>query len=140
MTSTITVPAAHRQVFPGCPESIGQARAWVLSCLPAGCPRADDVALVVSELATNAVLHSASGATGGRYALQVELDRQSHSVGVTCIDLGPALVKAARPAGEGGRGLALVKDLVDVYEVRAEPTCRTVCCWLDWAEQAGSGR
>ncbi|MFC7593608.1 ATP-binding protein [Nonomuraea antimicrobica] len=103
--------------------------------LPTGCDRVDDVVLVVSELTTNAVMHSASGAPGGRFALQVEVDAAAHSVGVTCIDLGPALVKAARPEGEGGHGLALVKHLADSYEVRAEPTSRTVCCWLDWAAE-----
>ncbi|MER7369676.1 hypothetical protein [Nonomuraea wenchangensis] len=51
---------------------------------------------------------------------------------MTCIDLGPALVPAARREGEGGRGLALVRELADTYEVRAEPASRTVCCRLGW--------
>ncbi|MEU6721580.1 ATP-binding protein [Nonomuraea sp. NPDC046802] len=132
MATTIKAPAACSRSFQGVPAAIGEARAWATRALPQGCSRVDDVALVVSELATNAILHSASGAPGGRFALQVEVDSDAQSVGVTCIDLGPALVKVPRPAGEGGRGLALVRELADSYEVRAEPTSRTVCCWLDW--------
>ncbi|MEU5869581.1 ATP-binding protein [Nonomuraea sp. NPDC047529] len=134
--ATITMPQAAARSFEGIPATIGQARAWAVGLLPADCDRADDVALVVSELATNAILHSASGAPGGRFAVQVEIDTTAHSVGVTCIDLGPALFKAMRGEGEGGHGLALVKHLADGYEVRAEPTSRTVCCWLDWPAEA----
>ncbi|MGW2161828.1 ATP-binding protein [Nonomuraea sp. NPDC001699] len=129
---TITMPQATARQFDGVPAAVGEVRAWVKALLPVGCDRVDDVALVVSELATNAVLHSASGAPGGRFAVQVEVDSRAHSVGVTCIDLGPALVKAVRGEGEGGHGLALVRELADSYEVRDEPTSRTVCCWLDW--------
>jgi anti-sigma regulatory factor (Ser/Thr protein kinase) len=132
MGTAITVPTARARSFDGIPATIGEARAWVRELLPSGCGRVDDVVLVVSELATNAVMHSASGAPGGRYAVQVEVDPAARSVAVTCIDMGPALVKAVRPEGEGGHGLAVVNEVADVYEVRAEPTSRTVCCWLDW--------
>ncbi|MEQ4724991.1 ATP-binding protein [Nonomuraea sp. B19D2] len=138
-TTTISVPTACARSFEGTADSVGVARAWVREVLPTGCGRVDDVLLVVSELATNAVLHSASGGPGGRYAVQLEVDPGARSVGVTCIDLGPALVPAARLVGEGGYGLALVKQLADTYEVRAEPTSRTVCCWLDW-RPAGDDR
>ncbi|MET7339137.1 ATP-binding protein [Nonomuraea sp. NPDC005650] len=139
MAITITVPTACARSFVGIPATVSEARAWVREVLPKGCGRVDDVLLVVSELATNAVLHSASGAPGGRYAVQLEVDPGAHSVGVTCIDMGPVLVKASRPVGEGGHGLALVKELADTYEVRAEPTSRTVCCWLDWPTTAADG-
>jgi anti-sigma regulatory factor (Ser/Thr protein kinase) len=139
MVSTISVATACARSFAGTAASVGVARAWVREVLPAGCGRVDDVLLVVSELATNAILHSASGTPGGRYAVQLEVDPGARSVGVTCIDLGPALVKTPRPVGEGGRGLALVKQLADGYEVRAEPTSRTVCCWLDWPADGRSG-
>ncbi|UBU19190.1 ATP-binding protein [Nonomuraea gerenzanensis] len=137
MATTITVPNARARSFEGIPATIGEARAWAREALPHGCGRVDDVVLVVSELATNAVMHSASGAPGGRYAVQVEVDPAARSVAVTCIDMGPALVKAVRPDGEGGHGLALVQAVADSYDVRPEPTSRTVCCWLDWAEQNG---
>ncbi|RVX39128.1 histidine kinase-like protein [Nonomuraea polychroma] len=139
MATTITMPTACARSFDGTRASICQARAWVREVLPAGCGRVDDVLLVVSELVTNAILHSASGEPGGRYALQLEVNPPAHSVGVTCIDMGPALAPAVRQEGEGGRGLTIVKKLAATYEMRAEPTSRTVCCWLDWAAEQGGG-
>ncbi|MBX6386694.1 MAG: ATP-binding protein [Microbispora sp.] len=116
--------------LPGLPESVSAARAFAAGCLPVGCPRADDVALVVSELATNAVLHSASGAPGGTFVVLV--DAEPGAVAVAVADQGPALVPGVRPLGEGGHGLHLVAELADAYEVTTTETCRTAWCRLDW--------
>jgi anti-sigma regulatory factor (Ser/Thr protein kinase) len=116
--------------LPGLPESVGEARAWALSVLPADCPRADDVALVVSELATNAVLHSASRAPGGTF--QVLVDVEAAAIVVVVVDTGPALVPAYRPAGEGGLGLFLVTELADAYEVTTAVNARMAWCRLEW--------
>ncbi|MGW4412109.1 ATP-binding protein [Nonomuraea sp. NPDC004702] len=140
----ITVPQAATRRFDGVPASIREVRTWVKALLPASCARVDDVELVVSELATNAVLHSVSGAPGGTFAVQVEVDTHAHSVGVTCVDMGPAMCEASRPDGEGGHGLPLVRHLADRYQVHEETSGRTVRCWLDWAAEpnapAGGGR
>jgi anti-sigma regulatory factor (Ser/Thr protein kinase) len=129
MATTIRTVRDVRR-FPGLPESIGQARAWVAGLLPAGCPRADDVALVVSELATNAVLHSASGAPGGVFEIRVDVE--PGVVAVAVADAGPALVPASRQ-GEFGRGLVLVATLADAYEAIAGEAGRTAWCRLDWS-------
>jgi len=55
-TSTVGFQAT----YPGCPAEVGLARAEVARYLR-GCPVVDDAILIVSELATNAVTHSASG-------------------------------------------------------------------------------
>ena len=49
--------------LPGTPASVAIARRLVREALP-GCPRADDLILAVSELASNAIVHSASGQGG----------------------------------------------------------------------------
>lgn len=120
----------HTARIPGQPETLALARAWVLGLLPTGCPRADDVALVVSELATNAVIHSASGMPGG--VVDVLVDIELDAVAVAVVDQGPALVPAMRPDGESGRGLQIVTALADAYEVTTTPAGRTVWCRLDW--------
>lgn len=51
--------ATFHASYPGTAEQIHRVRADVAARLP-GCPVADDVLLVVSELATNAALHSRS--------------------------------------------------------------------------------
>ncbi|MEU4235375.1 ATP-binding protein [Nonomuraea sp. NPDC026600] len=136
--AAITIPKAFHQAFPGQADQIGAARRWVLEHLPLpdDDPRAHDIALVASELATNAVMHSASGCPAGRFALQIEVEGdstdQAGALGLTCIDMGPALVSMPRGEGEGGRGLALVQELADAYDVVLTPTCRTVWCRLEW--------
>jgi serine/threonine-protein kinase RsbW len=117
--------------FPGTAASIGQARAWVAGLLPPGCPRVADVALVVSELATNAVLHSASGAPGGVFEIRVDVE--PGVVAVAVADAGPALVPATRQ-GEFGRGLELVAEVADAYEATVTEAGRTAWCRLDWPD------
>jgi serine/threonine-protein kinase RsbW len=126
LTATGTAVAAELR-FPGIPESVARARLAVGVLLP-GCPRLADVLLVVSELATNAVLHSASGALGGSYRLRVEVGPDAVEVAVD--DQGPALFPARRAAGEGGHGLHLVAELADDYEVTVTETGRTAWCRL----------
>jgi len=51
--------AQYRQAFHGRPDQVRAVRQAVASYVN-GCPRADDVVLVASEFATNAILHSDS--------------------------------------------------------------------------------
>ncbi|MGK4583517.1 ATP-binding protein [Kitasatospora sp. HPMI-4] len=50
--------------FPGVPESPGAARRMVRDALGREHPKVSDAELIVSELATNAVLHSLAGEDG----------------------------------------------------------------------------
>ena len=61
MTSTAVEVPRFTRVFRGRTDQVRQARLEVARYLSAcGCPVAEDVTLVVSEFATNAVVHSAS--------------------------------------------------------------------------------
>lgn len=124
-----TGPAVQR--FEGLAEQIGAARAWALGCLPAGCPRRDDVALVLSELVTNAVLHSASGTPGGQ--VEIRVDVEADAVALSVLDQGPTLAPAVRGPGEHGRGLGIVGALVDAYDVTTTEAGRCTWCRLDWS-------
>ncbi|GAA3165619.1 hypothetical protein GCM10010466_65490 [Planomonospora alba] len=131
MTRTaLAVTCAERQV-PGLPEHLADVRTWVAALLPPACPRTADVLLVASELATNAVLHSASGLVGGAYRIRLVVT--GGAVEVTVVDQGPATVPAQRPAGEGGYGLSLIAELADAYEARTSEAGRCAWCRIDLA-------
>jgi anti-sigma regulatory factor (Ser/Thr protein kinase) len=55
--------------LPGTPAAVATARRLAREAL-ADCPRADDLILAVSELVSNAILHSASG-HGGTFAIRM---------------------------------------------------------------------
>lgn len=91
-------------------DSVVAARHWVVGCLGAAERCADDVALVVTELATNAVLHACT-----RYVVEVRLSDLMVSVAVADgSDVRPVHPSTAGPPGApppslaGGRGLFIV--------------------------------
>jgi serine/threonine-protein kinase RsbW len=98
-----------RKVFRGEERQLGAMRRWLASLLPP-VPARDDVILVATELASNAICHTVSG-QGGRFTVEVTWWQSVVRVGVT--DRGgpthPQVVDD--PAGERGRGLLLVTGL-----------------------------
>jgi anti-sigma regulatory factor (Ser/Thr protein kinase) len=70
----LTEPMSWRgcaQSFPGRPDQVRAVRVFLARFL-AGAPGADDAVLLISELATNACTHSASGSPGGRLTVRTE--------------------------------------------------------------------
>jgi anti-sigma regulatory factor (Ser/Thr protein kinase) len=104
------IPPRFLRAFPGHPDQVALARHYVARAL-ASCPAVADAVLLTSELATNAVQHTATGA-GGTFAVAI-----SHSPGrvrVTVTDDGSASLPAMAEAEEmstSGRGLILVDCL-----------------------------
>jgi anti-sigma regulatory factor (Ser/Thr protein kinase) len=104
------------RLFPGLPESVGEARrfAWTFVADAVPGELAERVELVVSELCTNAVEHTASGDPGGWF---LDLEVHSDHVRVVVIDKGappgeaPALRVASGPYAISGRGLHIVAAL-----------------------------
>jgi hypothetical protein len=95
--------------LPGVPDSIPVAREFARSVLH-DCPIIDDIALVVTELATNAVLHSRSG-QGGSFRLW--MFPLNCGIAVFLYDDGPAS-GATFDRGDiedFGRGLQIVEHL-----------------------------
>ena len=105
-------PARRVTTFPGEPRQVPEARAFVAAAL-AGCPARETLLTCVSELAANAVTHTASGAGG---VFTVEVIRPADGVALVAVtDAGgtrrPAVSRgrAHGQLAEGGRGLALVE-------------------------------
>ncbi len=100
------------RIFRGTGEQVRAVRAFARSVL-AGHPACDDAVLVASELASNAVAHSASGTQGGLFAVRVARVTGTHAA-VLVTDQGAAgdpCVRAADDDAESGRGLAVVRAL-----------------------------
>src|SRR5579862_7854718 len=74
LADTAAPPAGlvWERAYPGLPGTVGQVRRDVRAIL-GPCPEtiADDVVLVVSELAANAIRHSRSGLAHGTYVVRV---------------------------------------------------------------------
>lgn len=122
-------PVRLRRVFAGDYRQLSELRRWLTSLLPPGSGR-EDVLLVATELASNAVKHTASGRGG---CLVVELTCTSLAVRVAVTDEGgstPPRVVDDFPA-EHGRGLLLVRGLSVRTGVAGDHRGRTV-----WAEVA----
>jgi anti-sigma regulatory factor (Ser/Thr protein kinase) len=107
-------PAQRVGVFPGEPGQVRAVRAFVAAAL-AGCPAREALLTCVSELAANAIAHTASGAGG---VFTVEVVRPAPGVArVAVADAGGPREPAVRhpnelddvdSLAECGRGLALV--------------------------------
>jgi Histidine kinase-like ATPase domain len=101
---TVTPPAQIS--LPGIPASVSAARRFAAAAL-GDCPRADDLVLAASELASNAVGHSASG-EGGSFMVAVRTAPRWARVEVS--DSGPALLPSAARNGWGLQIVAAVAD------------------------------
>jgi anti-sigma regulatory factor (Ser/Thr protein kinase) len=113
MTSTISLQpptAICTRAFAGLPESVAAARARVAGFAPGSA--ADDVALLTSELVTNAIVHSASRLLGGQVTVSVRA--MDNMVRVDVTDQGAVPPDLTAPRGLG-LGLALVAALADVF-------------------------
>jgi serine/threonine-protein kinase RsbW len=102
---------AKRRVFAGSPSQVRCARDFTRRVLD-GCPVADEAVLLVSEIASNAIVHTASGESGGVFT--VIIWRSDVRVEVEVRDGGSDTIPAMRPSaepGESGYGLGLVEAL-----------------------------
>ncbi|MET8555956.1 ATP-binding protein [Streptomyces sp. NPDC004959] len=115
---------------PGSPEEVSRARRWTRDILRDS-PLVDDAALIVSELGTNAILHTASGQGGGTFHLALAVSPQAIALSVTDEGATGTDPKVEHPDDDAvhGRGLGMVSALAhrvvvhdseDGYTVTAE--------------------
>lgn len=119
------------QTASGTAESVAWARRWTAGQLVTAPQRTrDDVEVIVSEMATNAVMH-----TEGAYRVAVHLVSEAVAY-IEVIDAGAGTTpQVQRPAedAEGGRGLAVVQALADGWgtQITAEGE-RLVWALIRW--------
>jgi anti-sigma regulatory factor (Ser/Thr protein kinase) len=126
---TSPTPWKCSRPFPARADQVGQARAF-LSRMMDGCPMTEDAVLICSELCTNAVVHSESARPGGQFTLRAEV-RDGDYVWLEVEDQGGTWEQDEQ-AGDHGRGLDIVAELADYWDVRGDDTARVVCARIDW--------
>jgi len=122
--------------FPGEECQLSAVRQWLASLLP-DCPARDDVNSIATELASNAIRHTASG-QGGSFAVGVTLHKKIIRVAVA--DGGspgtPRIVND--PEGEHGRGLLLVRGLATRIGMCGSHQSRVVWADVHWEDAAAA--
>jgi anti-sigma regulatory factor (Ser/Thr protein kinase) len=105
------------QSFAASQQSVGAARRFVSGVISDLTPEFQDaVILMVSELATNALVHAASG-------FQLTIDRTKTRLRVSVADLGAGVPSLQSPPSRQphGRGLRIVAELSDEWGTSEAP-------------------
>jgi anti-sigma regulatory factor (Ser/Thr protein kinase) len=120
-----------RRSFPGRPDQVARARDFTRRTL-GPCPVIEEAVLLVSELVTNALEHTATG-VGGLFDVTILGGEGSALIAVT--DNGSDRVPvcgALDPAAEAGRGLGLVEFIAERWGHCGGRHGRTVWFELRW--------
>jgi serine phosphatase RsbU (regulator of sigma subunit)/anti-sigma regulatory factor (Ser/Thr protein kinase) len=134
-TSQATAPAvAEPARFAPDPSSIAAARRYVRGCVlgwDVDEDRVDDLMVIASELATNAVVHAGT-------AFEVSCTLLADAIRLRVRDGYPgrglpAVLPARDPGRPSGRGLTLCASLSSAWGVEYTPTSKTVWCQLELA-------
>jgi len=110
------------RVFPNAPGGVRDARNFVAEALCGANPDVVDAAvLMVSELATNAVVHTSS-------PFDVGIDQLDHEMRISVTDHGGGTphLRAAGPGDTEGRGLGIVAAFAIAWGVDQGPHSKTV--------------
>ena len=119
--------------FPGEAAAVGQAREFVRGVLGNAWPGLDDLLLMVSEVASNAVRHTASGDDGGWFDLTVSAAGFAVRIAITDGG-GSSEPQIADGDGEpdvltGGQGLRIVDALAHKWGHTGDELGRVV--WFE---------
>jgi anti-sigma regulatory factor (Ser/Thr protein kinase) len=127
MRETSTAPLiGWSRSFPATPEQAGEARRFLAAVL-IGHP-ADDAILCLSELVTNATVHSRSQQPGGW--LTVRVQRRDDRLRVEVCDQGGPWTETAHEDGQTGRGLLIVDQLASTWGRTGDEETG----WITWFE------
>jgi sigma-B regulation protein RsbU (phosphoserine phosphatase) len=114
---------AHAEVFPGTTATVSDARLFVRQALGElhATGAGDDAAMLVSELATNAVIHAHTSYT-------VDVVRDGATIRVRVHDGSAAIPQRRRydPGATTGRGLRLVASIASTWGVELEESGKSI--------------
>ncbi len=119
-------PQRHEKTFDARRDQVRHARRFLTGILT-DCPAADDVILAASELAGNAVLHSASRQPGGTFTITADIRHGDH-VRIEIHDHGGPWNQQHHHDGRP-HGLDIVASLAASHGVSGDP----LTGWTTWA-------
>ena len=127
-----------RRTFAGLPSQVAVARRW-LAQMVEGFAAIDEVLLATSELASNAVLHSDSGLSGGVFTIRLAIS--SDHVRIEVLDQGgqwsgqggraDGTRDAQEDDGQCGRGLAVVAAITSAWGIAGDEEGRIAWCEIE---------
>lgn len=115
MTTATATASYYAGTYHGRPDQVRRVRAAVAGHL-AGCPVADDAILIVSEIVSNAVVHSESA---GEF-FTVRIEAYPDYVWIECEDLGGAW--HCKPEDDRPHGLDIIQALAGADNWGVETT------------------
>ncbi|WP_334141014.1 ATP-binding protein [Rhabdothermincola sp.] len=121
-----TTPRRFEAHFPPDLGSARAARRFVLSVMGRDHGTEDEVELMVSELASNVILHACTP-----FTIRVDHDEVNHVLRVECHDGARTLpvLKGYAPRAVTGRGLQIIDHLADRWGVEVDHEGKTV--WFE---------
>jgi len=130
MPPTAAVPLiAWSRAFPGTPDQVREARRFLTGIL-AGQSVTGDAVLCLSELVSNAIVHSDSRKPGGQFTVHVEMNESLLRIEV--LDAGGLWAGAGVPDEQHGRGLNIVSQLARAWGRDGDSETG----WVVWYELA----
>lgn len=132
-TQSTTTPEAiaFERDYPGTAEQPRHVRADLANVI-GDCPVADELVLLASELATNAILHSNSGHPHRMFTVRATLHPGEYAW-VEVVDQGGAWARGEHDE-EHGRGLAIIATVAGDgnWGIDGDEASRVVWFRLDW--------
>jgi two-component sensor histidine kinase len=112
-------------------DSVREARRFITEAVKEAGGDADTAALLVSELASNAVLHA-------RTRYEVRLSTTGRSVRVEVVNDQPEMIaRLVAASNEHGRGLGIVNDLATAWGVESGRGHKTIWFELPLGQLSG---
>jgi anti-sigma regulatory factor (Ser/Thr protein kinase) len=127
--ATTAPPLAWSRDFPATPAHVGEARRFLAGIL-GGSPAADDAILCLSELVTNATVHSRSCMPAGHFTVRAEIHGGRLRVEVE--DQGGPWTRPTPGAEQHGHGLHIISQLARAWGI----TGGSETGWTVWFEAA----
>lgn len=125
--------SSRSAAFPARPESVGEARRYLAAAM-GDSPAAADAIACLSELATNAILHSRSAQPGGCFTLHVHRAPGAWRIGVA--DSGGPWSDRGDRDDLSNRGLAILAALSARWQIDGDGQVGRLV-WFEITEEAG---